>query len=67
MALVELEKILVADPRSVDARVQLAFLHGRAKRHDEAIRLPFTNNLQQHGCEPEDGVGLEALGIIQGR
>ena len=37
------------------------------KRHDEAIRLPFTNNLQQHGCEAEDGVGLEALGIVQGR
>ena len=38
-ARIELEKILAADPRSVDARVQLGFLHGRAKRHDEAIRV----------------------------
>src|SRR2546422_3404326 len=35
----ELEKILRADPRSVDARVQLAFLHGRGKRHDQAVAL----------------------------
>ena len=33
----ELEKILKADPRSVDARVQLGFLYGRAKRYDEAV------------------------------
>ena len=33
----ELEKILEADPRSVDARVQLGFLYGRAKRYDEAV------------------------------
>ena len=35
----ELERILRADPRSVDARVQLGFLHGRAKRYDEAIAV----------------------------
>src|SRR5258708_24051858 len=33
----ELEKILQADPRSVDARVQLGFLYGRAKRYDDAV------------------------------
>src|SRR2546425_1548811 len=32
----ELERILRLDPRSIDARVQLGFLHGRAKHHDQA-------------------------------
>ena len=35
----ELERILRADPRSIDARVQLGFLHGRAKRYDESIAV----------------------------
>ncbi len=38
-ARIELEKILKTDPRSVDARVQLGFLYGRAKRYDEAIKI----------------------------
>src|SRR3989442_6838742 len=35
----ELERILRLDPRSIDARVQLGFLHGRAKHHDQAGAL----------------------------
>src|SRR5439155_1572586 len=35
----ELERILRADPRSIDARVQLGFLYGRAKRFDESIAV----------------------------
>src|SRR5947209_17311803 len=35
----ELQKILHADPQSVDARVQLGFLYSRLKRLDEAIAL----------------------------
>src|SRR5205814_992780 len=35
----ELERILRVDPRSIDARVQLGFLLGRAKRYDEAIAI----------------------------
>src|SRR5262249_39075499 len=35
----ELERILRVDPRSIDARVQLGFLHGRAKRYDDAIAV----------------------------
>jgi tetratricopeptide (TPR) repeat protein len=38
-ARIELERILRLDPRSIDARVQLGFLHGRAKRYDEAIAV----------------------------
>src|SRR6266508_2394582 len=38
-ARIELEKILRADPRSVDARVQLGFLFGRTKKHDEAVKV----------------------------
>src|SRR5256886_17414967 len=34
-----LERILRVDPRSIDARVQLGFLYGRAKRYDEAIAV----------------------------
>ena len=37
------------------------------ERHDEAIRLLLAHNLQQHRREAEDGVGLEALGIIHRR
>ena len=39
-ARIELDKVLRADPRSVDARIQLGFLYGRAKRYDEAITIP---------------------------
>ena len=38
-ALAELEAILRADPRSIDARLQLAFIHSKAKRHEQAIRV----------------------------
>src|SRR5262249_27602421 len=37
-ARIELDKILQADPRSVDARVQLGFLYGRTKRYDDAVK-----------------------------
>ena len=37
------------------------------KRHHETIRLPLTKNLQQRRRKTEDGVGLEAFGIIQSR
>ena len=48
-ARIELEKILRADPRSVDARVQLGFLFGRAKRYDEAVKRPAGGG--QHRAE----------------
>ena len=38
-ARIELEKILRADPRSVDARVQLGFLFGRTKKYGEAVKV----------------------------
>ena len=40
----ELERILKVDPRSIDARVQLGFLHGRAKRYDESIAVTASLN-----------------------
>ena len=39
-ARIELDKILKAEARSVDARVQLGFLYGRAKQYDDALSGP---------------------------
>jgi hypothetical protein len=31
--------VLRSDPKNVDARLQLGFLHSRAKRYDDAVRV----------------------------
>ena len=37
------------------------------KCHHDAVRLPFTNDLEQGRRKAKDGVGLETLGIIESR
>src|SRR5206468_1714348 len=67
----ELERILRADPRSIDARVQLGFLYGRAKRFDESIAvLREAVNLEEAislsgkalSLEPDNGYFIDSLG-----